>query len=114
MRKTGRNIKLNYVVAEDNAGCLYLFILSTHGNIKHAYGNFEYYKGDLQECLDMLDKYGKDAIPDFENDILEMHDKSIEDLFPNKWDIDIVEENNIIYPENMGGNALYEYDIERE
>lgn len=102
-------LKRNYLVAEDNDGGLWLFIIDSRDIAIHVYNGFEHEVGSLVNALHELgDRV--DACELWENDIVELHGVDAW-YYCRENDMDIINHNGVVYPESMGRSALEEFAI---
>ena len=102
-------IRCDYVVAEDNAGGLFLFIVDGNGEIAHAYGNFEYDPGSLTEALHELED-DSEAYMHWENDMCDFHDVDVL-AFCEDNSLQVIKHCGVTWVDRMGAAARIEFAI---
>lgn len=102
-------IKCNYVVAEDSAGGLYLFILDDNDEITHAYGNFEYDPGSLTNALHELEE-DREAYVYWGSDICEIHGADVDDFCVDN-SLQVIKKRGLTWAGRMGAAARREFYV---
>lgn len=102
-------LKCNYLVAEDNAGGLFLFIMDDNDVTLHAYTGFEYEPGSLMNAIHDLQN-DSEAYELWENDILDLQGK-------DAWEycrvsrINVISWKGIMRVDEMGDSAVREFSL---
>lgn len=102
-------LECNYLVAEDNAGGLFLFITDDEDITLHAYTNFEYAPGSLTDAIHDLQN-DPEAYELWENDILDLHGKDAW-VYCNDNGMSIIKWKGVTNTTNMGSSSLTEFSL---
>lgn len=101
-----------YEVLEDNAGGLTLAVFDNYGKVNYLHGGYEYLeRGSLLKDLEEL-KNGADPANDWEG-----NEENPQEIYDNMVSfehcVEIVADNNEIYPDKMGIAASLEFGIDK-
>lgn len=102
-------LKCDYLVAEDNAGGLFLFITDDNDITLHAYTGFEYEPGSLMNAIHDLQN-DSEAYELWENDILGLHGKDAWEYCRNSG-INAISWKGIMRVDKMGVSAVREFSL---
>lgn len=96
---------------EGNAGDLYLFVFDENGKVVWGYEGYEYNPGELVNDIQLI-KDGVDPENEWEGNV-ENPEKAYDFILSHAEVYGVVADNDGIYPENMGVEAMYEFGIAR-
>lgn len=102
-------LNCNYLVAEDNAGRLFLFITDNNNITLHAYTGFECNHGSLMNALHDLQN-DAEAYNLWENDIVELHGKDAYRYCLYNF-IDVIKYKGMTFTRCMGTSARLEFSL---
>ena len=102
-----KSIKPKVEVLEDNGGGLALFVFGEDGKAKYAHVGYEFFYGLLTDDLKELAN-GGDPIVDGWDGNWEDPQGLYEEL-ENSLGVEIIADNNGIYPEKMGASGRLEF-----
>lgn len=102
-------LRCNYLVAEDNAGRLFLFIMDDNDITLHAYTGFEYESGSLMNAIHDLQN-DSEAYELWENDILDLHGKYAWEYCRDNG-INIISWKGVMRADKMGDSAVREFSL---
>lgn len=96
---------------ESNAGNLYLFVFDENEKVVWGHEEYEYNPGELINDIQLV-KDGADPEREWESN-MEDPESEYEYIISNRDCYEIVADNNRVYPEKMGIEAMYEFGIAR-
>ena len=102
----------NYLVAEDNAGGLFLFITDNNDITLHAYTGFEYEPGSLVNAIHDLQN-DSEAYELWENDILELQGSDAW-KYCNNNGMSIIKWKGVTRVDKMGSSSIIEFSLNNE
>jgi hypothetical protein len=102
-------LRCNYLVAEDNAGGLFLFITDDNDITLHAYTGFEYEPGSLMNVIHDLQN-DPEAYELWENDILDLHAKDAREYCRDSG-INVISWRGTMRVDKMGASAVREFSL---
>lgn len=102
-------LRCNYLVAEDNAGGLFLFITDDNDITLHAYTGFEYEPGSLMNAIHDLQN-DSEAYELWENDILDLHGKDAWEYCRDNG-INTISWRGDMRADKMGASAVREFSL---
>lgn len=100
-----------FQAVEDNGSGLYLFVFDDDGNITWGHADYGYNPGELINDIQLI-KDGADPENEWESN---MEDPKMvyEFILSHGEAYGVVADNDGIYPEKMGAEAMYEFGIAR-
>lgn len=96
---------------EGNAGDLHLFVFGENGKVVWGHEGYEYNPGELVNDIQLI-KDGADPENEWEGNV-ENPEKAYDFILSHAEAYGVVADNDGIYPENMGVEAMYEFGIAR-
>ena len=96
---------------ENNGNGLYLFVFDGDGNVTWGYEGYEYNPGELINDIQLI-KDGADPENEWESN-MEDPEKVYGFILSHAEAYEVVADNDGIYSEKMGIEAMYEFGIAR-